>query len=206
MVKYFHFHSTTGDIRNVVEPLESTQCIFVRDGRQCRKRCQIGISYCWIHLRSVMHLRIKDTGGDMGLGLFADNGDPTSEAIVFRSGDNVIEYEGEPMNDAERLERYGGHTAPYMVAFNENTLYDCAISRCVGGLINHAPHSTANCAFSTNNVNNRVRVKVQPGKNVRNGQQIRVSYNSEVPGRRYRMNEPGVSTYTSTRRNHPPPN
>jgi hypothetical protein len=200
MVKYFHFHSTQGEIRDVVEPLVSKQCIFSRDGRQCRKRCQIGLSYCWIHLRSVLHLRIKDAG-DMGKGLFADNG-TTNNAVVFNSNEIILEYEGEPMNEIQRFQRYGDHTAPYGVGYNRDTFYDCGITRCAAGLINHRAHSEANCRFSVNTQNNRVRIKVQNRKKIRNGQQLTLSYRSQVGGNRYVLNEPGVQTYTSTRKRH----
>ena len=200
MVKYFHFHSTTGDIRNIVEPLYSTQCEFEKNGRQCRNRCQIGLFYCWVHLRSEMKLRIKDAGV-LGKGLFADNGTSNND-VVFRSRDIVIEYDGEPLDEAQRHERYGNHTAPYGVGYDANTFYDCGISRCAGGLVNHRSHSQANCVFSINNQNNRVRIKVQEGNQIKNGQQIFASYTSKVPGSRYRMNEAGVNTYTSTRKTH----
>jgi SET domain-containing protein len=137
----------------------------------------------------------------MGKGLFADNG-TTNDDVVFKSQAVIIEYEGELMNEMQRFQRYGNHTAPYGVTFNADTFYDCGITRCAAGLINHKPHSQANCKFSTNRLNNRVRIKLLPGKQIKNGQQLTVSYNSETGGNRYVMNEPGVQSYTSTRRRH----
>jgi hypothetical protein len=200
MVKYFHFHSTRGDIRNVVEPLQSTQCTFVRDGRQCKKRCQIGLYYCWIHLRSEKKVRIKDSA--YGKGLFADNGTNNNE-IVFKSGQTILEYEGEEMTRAQKLARYGTHTAPYGVQKSNNQYYDCGISRCAAGLINHKSHSTANSRFSVHPNLPGVRIKVQQGKTIRNGREIFVSYNSAVPGsNHYQMNPVGIQSYTSTRKIH----
>jgi SET domain-containing protein len=205
MVKYFHFHASQGDLRRVDEPLISEQCSVIRpNGVRCRKRCLIGIHYCWIHLRSEKHLRIKDAGLNdnhvhMGQGLFADDG-TDNNVIVFAVNDNIIEYEGEFLDLEARIQRYGHHTAPYVAAYNENTYYDCAIHRCVAGLINHKSHSSANCRFSVNHLNNRVRIKAI--RNIRNGQQLRVSYNSNVPGNHYLFNEPGVRSSTNSRISH----
>jgi len=61
MVKYFHFQ-TDDDRVNFHQKLESFQCThIINNGQQCRKRCQIGLKMCWIHLLSEKHLRIKDS-------------------------------------------------------------------------------------------------------------------------------------------------
>jgi hypothetical protein len=52
--------------------LKSDQCQHHINNVQCQKRCQIGLSVCWIHLLSECHLRIKEsTIIDAGIGLFA---------------------------------------------------------------------------------------------------------------------------------------
>jgi hypothetical protein len=198
MGKFFHFHNSTNNTR-VDEPLTSKQCTYVKNtGAQCGNRCQVGLHHCWIHLRLVYNVRIKDTA-TMGKGLFADNG-TTNNEVVFAVHQNIIEYEGEKMNAAETTARYGNKTGPYLVGYDANTFYDCAIDRCAAGLVNHQSHSLANARFSQNNLNDRVRIKAR--KPIRNGTQIRVSYNSAVGGRQYKMKEAGVKTSTNTRRWH----
>jgi hypothetical protein len=163
MVKHFHFHDLETNYQ-FDEPLDSEQCVFVRDGVRCRKRCLIGLDLCWIHLRSVKYLRIKDAGL-LGKGLFADDG--TEERnLVFKIGDIIIEYDGELMDAAQKTQRYGNRTAPFLVGFDENTFYDCAIHRCAASLINHI------CE------NNWVRIKAI--KRIYNGMQLRVLYNSQL--------------------------
>ena len=159
---------------------------------RCRKRCLIGLDLCWIHLRSVKHLRIKDAGL-LGKGLFPDDG-TQGTAIVFNIGNNIIEYDGELMDAAQKTQRYGNRTAPYLAAFDEDTFYDCAIHRCAATVINHVCQSRANVKFSTNNQNNGVRIKAI--KRIYNGTQLRVSYNSQLDNQEnaYQMNEENVRT------------
>ena len=163
MVKHFHFRDLETNYQ-FDEPLDSEQFVFVRDGVRCRKRRLIGLDLCWIHLRSVKYLRIKDAGL-LGKALFAD--DVTEERnLVFKIGDIIIDYDGELMDAAQKTQRYGNRTAPYLVGFDENTFYDCASHRCAASLINQI------CQ------NNWVRIKAI--KRIYNGTQLRVSYNSQL--------------------------
>ena len=65
------------------------------------------------------HLRIKDAGL-LGKGLFADDG-TQGTALVFNIGNNIIEYDGELMDAAQKTQRYGNRTAPHLAAFDEFT-------------------------------------------------------------------------------------
>jgi SET domain len=158
----------------------------------------IGLDLCWIHLRSEKRLRIKDAG-ILGKGLFADNG-TNLRSLVFNIGDNIIENDGEPLNAAQKMQRYGNRTSPYLVGFDEDTFYDCAVHRCAAGLINHICHSQANVRFSTNHHNSGVRIRAI--KRIYNGTQLRVSYNSELGNAAYIMNENNVRISTNNRRYH----
>jgi SET domain-containing protein len=117
---------------------------------------------------------------------------------VFNIGDNIIEYDGEFMNAAQKTQRYGNRTAPYLAAFDEDTFYDCAIHRCAASLINHICQSRANVRFSTNHQNNGVRIRAI--KRICNGTQLRVSYNSQLDNQQnaYHMNENNVRTHSSS--------
>ena len=199
MVKHFHFHDLQTN-RKFDRPLVGARCVFSRDGVRCKKRCLIGLDLCWIHLRSEKNLRIKDAGA-LGRGLFADNG-TNDKNLVFNINENIIVYDGERMNAAQKTQRYGNRTAPYLIGYDNNTFYDCAVHRCAASLINHIGHSQANVKFSKNNQDNGVRIKAI--KRIYNGTQLRVSYNSQVDGNntRYRLNENNVRTSTNTRKKH----
>ena len=72
-------------------------------GNQCSRSSVIGTPWCWTHLLAVKHLRIKDsTVAGAGKGLFAlDKSRPTGE-ILFRPGQDIIEYAGELIAKVER--------------------------------------------------------------------------------------------------------
>jgi SET domain len=199
MVKYFHFHNTIKNTR-LDEPLLSKQCAHMRNGVQCGNRCQIGLHHCWVHLRSVYKVRIKDTGTDMGKGLYADDGTDNKENVVFKKNQNIIDYEGEKMDQAQVIARYGTSTGPYLISYDNEFSYDCAIQRCAAGLTNHKRHSQANTRFFKNNTTERVGLKAN--KNIKNGTQLFVSYTSKVGDRRYKMNEIGIRTGTNTRKRY----
>ena len=120
MVKYFHFHDLETNYQ-FDEPLVSEQCVFVRGGVRCRKRCLIGLDLCWIHLRSVKHLRIKDAGL-LGKGLFADDG-TEEHNLVFNIGDNIIEYDGELMDAAQKTESIFKYMVKYFHFHDLETTY-----------------------------------------------------------------------------------
>ena len=198
MVKYFHFHDLETNHR-FDKKLVSKRCVFRRAGVRFKKQCLIGLDLCWIHLRSEKHVRIRDAA-ELGKGLFLDNG-ANNKDIVFKKDHNNLEYDDEPMNAAQKTQRYGDKTAPYLAGFDDHTFYDCAVKRCAASLVNHVGHSRANVKFSTNNIDNKVRIKAI--KPIRNGTQLRVSYNSQLDGvTRYRMNQKHVRTSTNTRKKH----
>lgn len=165
--------------------LASERCVgHNKNGAQCKRATLIGSNYCWTHLRSQFHLRIKDsTIPGAGKGLFADDPTQPAGAVVFRKDDTLIGYRGEVISKQELDERYGGdYTAPYALQVNRNTCIDAACVRGVASTADASPNNT-NSRFSVHH--NTASLKAT--KNIRNGEEIFVSY-----GRAYRLHEEGV--------------
>jgi hypothetical protein len=177
--------------------LRGQRCIGHRkDGIRCSRRSVIGCPYCYQHLKSDRHLRIKpSTINNAGKGLFAEDSNQQPNDIIFRRGDNIIEYIGERIDDQELNRRYRIHTAPYALEVRGNNnrnggLYiDSATVRGVGSLINHRTGNHANARFVLNRINNTARLEAT--KNIRNNREIFVNY-----GHAYRIHEPGVHYVT----------
>ena len=76
--------------------LQGRRCIgHCRNGRRCSRRSVIGCPYCYQHLKSDRHLRIKpSTIHNAGKGLFAEDSTQAPNAIIFRRDDDIIEYIG----------------------------------------------------------------------------------------------------------------
>jgi hypothetical protein len=104
------------------------------------------------------------------------------DAIVFRKGTSIIEYDGEMLNDEELIERYGQYTAPYAVESKDDSYVDCACERGVGSNANTYPNHN-NARFIVNRAKNQV--KIVATKNIRNDTEIFLSY-----GRSFKMDEP----------------
>jgi SET domain-containing protein len=173
--------------------LRGQQCIgHKKDGRRCSRRSVIGCPYCFQHLKSERHLRIKpSTIHNAGKGLFAEDNTQPPNAIIFRRGDDIIEYIGENIDRQELNRRYQIHTAPYalQVRGNDNVrgpLYiDAATIRGVGSLSNHNRSNHQNTRFVVDFRNNTAKLRAT--KNIRNNQEIFVNY-----GHEYRIHEAGV--------------
>lgn len=197
MVKYFHFRSTNeGDERSLDCKLISERCDHImQSGNRCRKRCLIGLTKCWIHLESVYGLRIRDAGA-LGQGLFASNGDSYSNDIVFRPDDYIISYVGgDELTEAQVEARYGvNNSGPYAMRVGDGSYQDCAIRRCAASLINsnRGTSTRSNCEFVDHTDDDgNAEILVICTRNIRNGQQLFISY-----GREYRFNENNVQSWT----------
>ena len=171
---------------------------------RCNRRCAIGTPYCYSHLLSEKHLRIKDSGmPNGGKGLFAQvNRSAADNSIVFREGDTIINYTGEDIDTATLNNRYDldpNHqfTAPYAYEIVRDTSFvDAACNRGVGALVNHKPMSTANAKFVKTRTNGEFTgVKLVAKANIRNNREIFASY-----GRAYRLHNPGTTHRTTYRR------
>ena len=145
--------------------LQGRRCIgHCRNGRRCSRRSVIGCPYCYQHLKSDCHLRIKpSTIHNAGKGLFAEDSTQAPNAIIFRRDDDIIEYIGETIDRAELNRRYHHHTAPYALQVrgdNNNPLYiDAATIRGVGSLSNHRAGHHQNARLVVNFPNNTARLR-----------------------------------------------
>jgi len=156
----------------------------------CRKRCCIGIEYCFTHLPIEKSLQIREsTIPNAGLGLFAHRENGLPNQIVFRTNQTIIPYEGEVINRDELINRYGEFTAPYGLQTYQNEYVDSALRRGVGSIANKNTGNN-NCRFSIDNRNRRAVLKAT--RNIRQDEEIFVGY-----GNQYRLpHEEGVHYYT----------
>jgi hypothetical protein len=193
MPKKFKFYTSEEDYNNHNDhfqcELESNQCEAM-SGRphnqqhQCRNSTVIGSFLCWQHLMRDHHLRILPSQYGQGLFAFAREhrhmpaNTPTHrKPILFRVGAEIVEYDGEILNDEQLIHRYDDKTAPYAAEkskeSNQNRYIDSACVRGVGSLINHANEANKNARFSVG----RERVVVRATKIIRQGQEILINYN-----------------------------
>jgi hypothetical protein len=177
--------------------LRGQRCIgHRRDGQRCARRSVIGCPYCFQHLRSDRHLRIKPSSiPNAGKGLYAEDTTQAQNAIIFRRGDDIIEYIGENITRQQLNQRYQIHTAPYAIQVrgddNSNgPLYiDSALVRGVGSLSNHRAGNHQNAKFVVNFRNNTAKLRAI--KNILNNSEIFVNY-----GHQYQIHEVGVNYRT----------
>ena len=170
--------------------LQSVRCkADSNNGNRCKNNSVIGTSMCWRHLLKNKKVRIMNSQYDKGL--FAL--DPTKEpnAVIFRTGQTIVKYEGEVLTTDEVEQRYGQYTAPYAAKVNNNNIIDSSCLRGVGSLINHAPQARKNCRFSFTRDGG---LQIKATKDIRNGRELFINYNEgNLPGEpRYRFNEAGV--------------
>ena len=176
--------------------LHSQQCHFINPltHRRCRNRCCMGAGdiqdYCWIHTLRENHLRIRpSTIAGAGQGLFALNPRAPPDAVIFKAGERICYYDGEIIDKVELEDRYGDYTAPYgtqITPGNHDRYEDAATQRGLGSLANQPPRGTApNAKLDWGRHKGVTLVRLKALRNIRNGQEIFLSYGSE-----YRMNEP----------------
>lgn len=167
-------------------------------GTQCKRNVCIGTPYCWTHLRKERHVVVDEsTIAGAGNGLFAyDPADPQGNAIVFRPGDEILQYDGESVTRQQLDERYGEYTAPYGIIQKHAGVYyleDGACRRGGGTLVNHKPVSRANAKLTFSTSTRRFRVVAK--NNIRNGAEIFVPYGVD-----YQFNEPTSQRTVRTRK------
>lgn len=171
--------------------LTSIRTDITKKGLQCKRKCVIGSPYCATHLCYEHNLKIKTSQiPNSGKGLFAvDPTDSTHKETIFRKGETIVKYNGEVINLEELIERYGNKTAPYAIGLSKNRFEDGAKIRGCGALANTKPNfNNANISIS------RGRAVLKATKNIKNGDEIYVSY-----GRQYKLNEDGVE-YATTKK------
>jgi hypothetical protein len=164
----------------------------------CNQKSNMGYEYCNDHLLSHRNLVIKNsTIEGAGMGLFASNGtdiniDHRKNAIIFKGpkeskyspkskhGDEIIAYHGDIITWDKMYEIYGeGIIGPYCAESN-GSIIDAACKRGVGSFCNHKPRTHANATLYGN------PLKIAATKNIRNGDEIFITYNQKnADGTRY---------------------
>ena len=167
---------------------------------------RIGTPFCWLHLQTLRHVRIRDsTIQGAGKGLFAWNPKLPPTATVFSKGVYIIEYDGEVVTGADISARYQDFTAPYAIrtlavsASDPEIYVDAALRRGAGALVNEAPApETVNAGLRYVMVREGGAVIViQATADIANGSEIFVTYGSDYV---MESNEPRVR-YVTTRAN-----
>lgn len=156
------------------------------NGRRCSRHVVIGTPYCFQHRKTVEHVEVKESGIEgAGKGLFAIDKTKPANAIIFKKDATIVPYNGQEITTQELDRRYGDYTAPYGVELTRDNQIDGAedgaTHRGIGSLCNHKLARDANAQL----VEYRRKVRIRAMKNIRNGQEITLSY-----GRAYHFNEP----------------
>ncbi len=182
MPKKFKFYKVQNGVQEVQPSyqceLHSERCLgYSKNGVRCKRRCIIGFEYCFQHMQSIKHLKIRPTTlpGFTFSGLFA--WDPSAVGPIFRNEDVVCKYFGDVVEPAIIQEHYGNSTAPYAFLANKNRAVDCACRRGIGALANtSAGHN--NCRFSVSNANGG-SLSIKATKNIYHGQELFVPYGNK---------------------------
>lgn len=143
--------------------------------KRCSRTVCIGLPYCWQHLQSKYHLKIKLSehlkGAEKGLYAY----DPKSTSgIVFQPNQKIVRYIGQKITQKQLDKRYDydGHnvTAPY-AAYN----VDAACKRGVASLANDSkPSSKSTNARFIKRRNGHIYLYAL--KPIRHGDEILVDY------------------------------
>lgn len=153
----------------------------------CGALVSVGGPYCREHMSQCMLLELRhSTIPGAGLGLFA-----VGEGVVFRRGQEVCSYGGEPITAEEARRRYQGHTGPYLICGSRDYYEDGALRRGAGAMVNHAASRAANARFSyCARAPPGARFKLLAVRPILGGQEVLCNY-----GRAYRTSD-GMSHAT----------
>lgn len=173
----FTFQSTD---TNFTCQMQCTRCkCNTKSGARCRRRSCIGTGYCWAHLISHRHLRIKASlEPGAGKGVFVMDKTQGDHAVIFKPRDLVIEYDGEKVVEAVVDQRYGQWTAPYTVqnTEREDLFEDAACHRGVGAIVNQSK-TRPNVKFVSTGEGDAVHVALFAVRNIKNNAELLVNYN-----------------------------
>ncbi len=162
--------------------LQCQQCeAFTKAGNRCKKRVCIGVPYCYTHLLYNKNLKIKKSNiPNAGNGLFALNPKLENNAIIFKKGQIIANYEGEKLNQNNIDQRYGRYTAPYAIRWKKDNIIDAACKRGIASLANNNRGNINNAEL----ISNRNGAALKAKNNIKNNEEIYASYGSS-----YRYNE-----------------
>lgn len=173
---YFSYYNANNE-RVFYSRMFSGQCsFFKKNGERCKRRCVIPFEYCASHIQPAFNVSIRpSTIPEAGKGLFADNG-TDDNSIVFKKNDVILQYFGEFLTRQELNDRYRDGTAPYAISLNNNKFVDSALLRSTSSIAN-TKRNNNNSSFSISNSTNSIKIKAT--KNIRNKQEIFVSYGNQ---------------------------
>lgn len=109
----------------------------------CPKTTCIGLPFCPVHSRQVLHLRLKKSKTH-GIGVFAAG---PAGSIVFGKGAFITMFGGELLTPGQIKKRYGDTDGPYIGHVTGKKARDGACLRFAGSMVNHAPKSKANTKY-----------------------------------------------------------
>ena len=171
--------------------LQQDQCAGInQNGQRCKRMVTLGLPYCFQH----RPLRAAPSAlRNGGKGLFVNSKEYGHNDIVFRPGDQIVAYQGEPLTEEELEERYGRYTGPYALMVGFDDVIDAALKRGIGAMAN-SKRIRKEC--------NVELVAGDPGsvylvatKNIRNNTELFVYY-----GKEYRFDTKHSTTYQRPRR------
>lgn len=174
--------------------LACENCAFYLEDKQryCSRTTCKTLPYCWQHTIEVYKMKVEPScirAGGVGEGLFAWNPKQPSNAVVFKKGDDILEYEGEVLDEETVDQRYTPDlTAPYAFYHQQTKLYtDAACARGLASYVNHQPKSRSNAGFEETQTD----IRLVATRDIQNYEEIYASY-----GKRYRLSEEGVTSGT----------
>jgi hypothetical protein len=133
----------------------------------CRRQTYIGLGYCKDHIKSAMHLTIKQSSiPGAGKGVFV-------WGQAFQAGQVITPYDGEVITTTELTRRYGVYTAPYSCRLGDTHNEDGALHRGIGTIINHGTGARVNADLVLDPTN---RVIVVARRTIPVGREVLVSY------------------------------
>jgi len=151
-----------------------------KNGSPCKRKVCIGLPYCFSHLQSLKHLKIKpSTIPNAGKGLFAVDTTKRSNAVIFNANAVICEYMGEIISNAEIIKRYDYHNAPYAIRINKNRFEDASLERGIASLANHQIYGIGNAVFRPFKKNNQYFMRLIATKPIRNGEEIFADYGAD---------------------------
>lgn len=150
--------------------LQCYQCqAMTKAGTRCKRRTCIGTHHCFQHRRD-LHIKVQDTPHGKGLFAYGPNN------IVFRDGDFITYYDGEPLTERQWHTRYPrGQEAPYLLV-RGNYIEDGACRRGMGTLVNDFRNiqRRSNAEFRWDRQTNKPRIFAT--RTIKHGEQILLNY------------------------------
>lgn len=175
-------------------PLKQKRCKgTTKRNTRCSVKSTIGVEYCWRHLLSEKHLKIKrSTIPGAGLGVFASVPNERDDYVVFPADTVILDnYVGETISKKKEGKRYlkgNDTTGPYTyTSENGETIIDGACKRGTATILNHnseSPNTTWEEIHEPDGSRNFGELKTKALTDIRNNTELFINY-----GDAYRFND-----------------